>query len=168
MFCEACHLREATVHLTTTVHAVSLGQEAGTQRAAHFCEQCADNYFSCTPGWNSARGLICLSDSYRSKLYDLLEAVHPEAFDNKDAEACRRGSEFMRDFLREHLKKDKIELNEDAFDMLCGEFYCSQLWCRRAYAARSVHPNRSIRIHVERMGAKESMLDLSQCARSGL
>ena len=91
MFCEACHQRVATVHLTTTVHAGWLGQEPGTQREQHFCEQCADSYFSCTPGMNSARGLICLSDSYRARLYDLLEAVHPEAFNNTDAEACRRG-----------------------------------------------------------------------------
>jgi len=44
---------------------------------------------------NSARGLICLSDSYRSKLYDLLEETYPEAFDNKDASACRRASKVM-------------------------------------------------------------------------
>ena len=125
MFCGACHQREATVHLTTTFHAEGLAPEAGTQREQHFCQQCADSYFSCTPGMNSARDLICLSDSYRSKLYDLLETAHPEAFDNTDAEACRRGSELMRDFLREHLRKDKIEVNEDAFGMLCSDFFCS-------------------------------------------
>src|SRR5258706_10930781 len=125
MFCEACHQREATVHLATMVHAHGLGQELETKQEQHFCGQCADNYFSCTPGMNSARGLICLSDSYRSKLYEGLEAVHPEAFDNTDDEACRRGGELMQSFLREHLKKDKIEVNEDAFDMLCRDFFCS-------------------------------------------
>ena len=125
MLCESCHQREAVVHLTTTAEAEFRGQKPGTQREQHFCEQCADTYFACTPGMNSARALICLSDSYRAKLYDLLETSHPEAFDNSTTEACRRGSELMRNFLREHLKKDKIELNEDAFDMLCGDFYCS-------------------------------------------
>ena len=69
MRCESCHQREAMVHLTTTIEAEGLGQEPGTQREQHFCEQCADTYFACTPGMNSARGLICLSDSYRSKLW---------------------------------------------------------------------------------------------------
>ncbi len=64
--------------------------------------------------------------------HDLLETAHPEAFDNSDTEACRRGSELMRNFLREHLTKDKIELNEDAFGMLCGDFYCSHHFYSRA------------------------------------
>ena len=109
------------MHLTTTMYKSALGQEPGT-RKQHFCPECADAYLACTPGMNSARGLICLSDSYRSTLYDLLEATHPEAFDNQDVEACRRGSRVMREFLREHLKKDNIEVNEDAFGMLCGDF----------------------------------------------
>ena len=120
------------VHLTTTVEAEGLDSEPGNQRAQHLCEECADGYFACTLGMNSARHLICLSDSYRSKLYDILATVHPEAFDNSDTEACRRGSELMRKFLREHLTKDKIELNEDAFDMLCGDFYCSHHFYSRA------------------------------------
>lgn len=132
MLCESCHQRTAVVHLTTTVEVASLGQEPGTQRKQHFCQECADSYFACTPGMNSARHLICLSDSYRSKLYDLLETTHPEAFDNSDIEACRRGSELMRNFLREHLTKDKIELNEDAFDMLCGDFFGSHHFYSRS------------------------------------
>jgi|SRR5437867_4080117 len=131
MFCEACHHREAIVHLTTTRYKSALGQESGT-RQQHFCEQCADIYFSCTPGMNSARGLICLSESYRSKLYDLLEATHPEAFENQDTEACRRGSKLMEDFLREHLKKDNIEVNEDAFGMLCSDFFGSHHFYTRS------------------------------------
>ena len=74
---------------------------------------------------NSSRGLICLSDWYRSKLYDLLEVEHPEAFDNSDIEACRRASQLMRGFLRKHLTKARIELDEDAFDMLCADFFGS-------------------------------------------
>src|SRR5260221_551430 len=132
MLCESCHQREAMVHLTTTAESEGLGSGLGIQREQHFCEECADSYFACTPGMNSSRHLICLSDSYRSKLYDLLETVYPEAFDNSDTEACRRGSELMRNFLREHLAKDKIELNEDAFDMLCGDFYCSHHFYSRA------------------------------------
>jgi len=122
MLCEACHQREAMVHLTTTVDVMGIFQVPGAQREQHFCEQCADEYFARTPGMNSSRHLICLSDSYRSKLYDLLQKAHPEAFDNSDTEACRRGSELMRNFLRKHLSKDKIELNEDGFDMLCQDF----------------------------------------------
>lgn len=116
MLCESCHQQEAVVHLTTSE------AKTGAQRKQHFCAECADAYFTNTPGMNSLRGLICLSDWYRAKLYDLLETAHPEVFDNSTSEACRRGSDLMRRFLREHLTKDKIELNEDAFNMLCGDF----------------------------------------------
>jgi len=132
MLCEACHQREAMVHLSTTVHVEDLDEGPGAENEQHFCKECAEEYFARTPGMNSARHLICLSDSYRSKLYDLLEIAHPEAFDNGEAEACRRGSELMRRFLREHLTKDKIELNEDAFDMLCGDFFGSHHFYSRA------------------------------------
>ena len=81
---------------------------------------------------NSSRHLICLSDSYRSKLYDLLETAHPEAFDNSDTEACRRGSELMRSFLREHLTKDKIELNDDGFEMPCRDYIGSHYFYSRS------------------------------------
>ena len=132
MMCKACHQREALVHLTTTFYPESSDQESGTQREQHFCKECADDYFARTPGMNSSRELICLSDSYRSKLYDLLEQTHPEAFDNGDTEACRRGSELMRDFLRKHLTKDKIELNGDAFVMLLRDFLGSHHFYSRA------------------------------------
>jgi hypothetical protein len=79
---------------------------------------------------NPMRGLICLSDAYRTKLYDLLEKTNPEAFDNHDAEACRRGSKLTRDFLREQFKKENIGVNEDAFDMLCGSFWSSEFYAR--------------------------------------
>jgi protein-arginine kinase activator protein McsA len=131
MLCESCHQRVAVVHLTQTIASAVLGDEPGTVRKQHFCEQCADTYFACTPWMNSARHIICLSDSYRSRLYDLLEATHPEAFDNSDTEACRRGSELMRDFLHEQLKKEKIELNEDGFGMLFGDFIGSHHFYRR-------------------------------------
>jgi hypothetical protein len=79
---------------------------------------------------NSIRGLICLSDAYRTKLHDLLEKTHPEAFDNHDTEACRRGSKITRQFLREQLKKENIEVNGDAFEMLCGSFWSREFYAR--------------------------------------
>jgi protein-arginine kinase activator protein McsA len=132
MLCEVCHQREAMVHLTATEYADGLERESGTQQGKHFCEECADEYFARTPGMNSSRHLICLSDWYRSNLYDMLETAHPEAFDNSTDEACSRGSELMREFLREHLTKDGIELNADAFEMLCGDFFGSHHFYTRA------------------------------------
>jgi len=73
-------------------------------------------------------------------LYDLLEAIHPEAFNNKDTEACSRGSALMRDFLRENLKKDNVEVNGDAFDMLCLDFFGSHhFYTRLAEFKRRKH-----------------------------
>lgn len=107
----------------------------------HLCTECADAYFANTPGMNSARGLIRLSDSYRSKLYDLLETAHPEAFDNSDVWACARGGKLMRDFLREHLKKEKIEMNEDAFEMLCLDFFGSHHFYTRVDEHKKRNPD---------------------------
>src|SRR5882724_7874438 len=104
MLCEACHKREAMVHLTTAEKPAWL-PKAWLPQEQHLCQECAEAYFASTPGMNSSRGLICLSDSYRSKLYDMLETAHPEAFDNHDTEVCRRGSKLMTNFLCEHLKK---------------------------------------------------------------
>ena len=124
MLCESCHQREALVHLEQTFETEGSGQEP-IRSGQHFCRECADAFFACTPGMNSSRHLICLSDWYRSKLYDLLEQAHPEAFDNSDNEACERGSDLMRKFLREHLTKDGVELNQDGLDMLCQDFFGS-------------------------------------------
>ena len=73
-----------------------------------------------------------LSDFHRTKLYDLLEATNPEAFDNSDDEACRRGSEMMRRFLRQQLLKDNIKLQGDGFEMLCHDFLFSYHFYGRA------------------------------------
>ena len=132
MLCEACQQREAMVHLTTTVFAQGLDQPPGSEGEQHFCEECADEYFARTPGMNSSRGLICLSDRYRSKLYDLLEATHPEAFDNEDTEACQRASDLMQKFLRKNLSEARIEVNDDVFEMLCADFFCSHHFYTRA------------------------------------
>jgi hypothetical protein len=120
MMCQACNQRQALVHL---------GLDFQEQ---HFCRECADEYYARTPGMNSSRHLICLSDWYRSKLYDLLEATHPEAFDNHDRDACVRGSDIMRKFLRKQLRKANLQISGDAFQMLCIDFYCSHHFYRRA------------------------------------
>ncbi len=129
MLCEMCQKNDATVHLTQTRYIAVDGQEAGAKNQ-HFCKECADAYFASTPGMNPMREIICLSKEYRAKLLDLLEKTHPEAFDNSDIEACRRGSEIMRGFLREQLRKEKIEVNQDAFEMLCISFWSSEFYDR--------------------------------------
>jgi len=123
--CQICQKREASVFLTTTIPASESGGESDIHQKQSFCKSCADSYYASTPGMNSARDLIRLSDSYRSKLYDLLEATHPEAFDNHDTEACVRGSELMCSFLRKQLKKDRMDVRGDAFEMLCRDFFGS-------------------------------------------
>ena len=129
MLCEMCHQREATNHLTQTFYKAVAGNEPGT-REQHFCQQCVDTYFACTPGMNSLRRLICLSDEYRSRLIDLLAAAHPEAFDNHDTEACRLGSKLTREFLCEQFKKDNIEVNDEAFEMLLGSIWSEEFYAR--------------------------------------
>ena len=123
MLCQACKRRDALIHL-------SLG--SSLRKRKHYCRECADRYFARTPGMNSSRDLIKLSNFYRSRLYDELEARHPEAFDNSDTEACRRGSELMRRFLKKRLTKDGIKLNTDGFEMLCHDFFCSHHFYERA------------------------------------
>ena len=53
-------------------------EAAGNER--HFCEECAYKYFASTPGMNSSRTLICLSDAYRRRLLVNVEAELPDAF----------------------------------------------------------------------------------------
>jgi hypothetical protein len=136
MKCETCNQRKALIHLGISAEAGSSEAEKAGQLEHHFCLDCADEYFSRTPGRNPERALICLSDWYRSKLYDQLEMEHPEAFDNSNSDACIRGCGLMRDFLNKHLTKAKIELNDDAFEMLCIDFYCSHHFYARADAYR--------------------------------
>jgi hypothetical protein len=80
---------------------------------------------------NSSRNLITLSNYYRSKLYDELEVLHPEAFDNSDDEACRRGTTLVRRFLKTRLTKDGIRLNSDGFEMLWHDFNFSHHFYER-------------------------------------
>src|SRR5437899_9046802 len=131
MLCEVCHQREATVHLTQTFYKRAAVVHEPGRTEQHFCQECADAFFASIPGMkNAMRDLICLSDSYRSKLYDLLESTHPEAFDNHDTEACRRGSKLTRKFLREQFKKDSIEVNGEVFNMLLGSFWSGEFYDR--------------------------------------
>lgn len=126
--CEVCHKRLTAVLITTA--------EADVERRQGFCRECYDDYCARTPGMNASRQLICLSDGYRSKLYDLLEAAHPEVFDNSNATASWLGSRVMREFLREHLTKDGIELSEDGFEMLWMDFSYTRHFDERADAYR--------------------------------
>jgi hypothetical protein len=120
--CQACKKRDALVFLwTSTTSSTQAQRRRGGKR---FCNQCADDYYVRT-GMNSSRDLIQLSNFYRFKLYDLLEERHPEAFDNSTGEACLKGSELMRRFLRAQLRKDKLKLTGDAFEMLCHDFFGS-------------------------------------------
>jgi len=130
--CEVCKKRDASVISTPAIDTSGAEGESDVQQPRSMCKSCADSYYASTPGLNSARDLIRLSDSYRSKLYDLLEAAHPEAFDNQDTEACVRGSELMCKFLKKQLKKDRMDIRGDAFDMLCKDFFGSRKFYERA------------------------------------
>ncbi len=121
--CQACKKRDAVVHL---------GLGSSSRKSKHYCRECADRYFARTPGMNSSRNLITLSNFYRSKLYDELEALHPEAFDNSDEKACRRGTALVRRFLKTRLTKDGLRLNSDGFEMLWHDFNFSHHFYERA------------------------------------
>jgi hypothetical protein len=136
MLCEACQKREALVHLTSQQRSVSEieGKEVSSSEPVwenhHFCEDCADDYYR-KSGMNSSRDLIQLSDRYRKKLYDRLEAEHPEVFRAGDDE-LRQVAEIMSEFLRKELKREGVELNEDGFGMLFGRFIGSAEFYERS------------------------------------
>jgi hypothetical protein len=125
VLCQRCKKKEALIHL-------GKGGKLTGPGTKHYCRDCADAYFARTPGRNAERGLVKLSDHDRSKLYDELEALHPEAFDNSTSEACAQASELMRRFLKKRLKKDNVTLNSDGFEMLCIDFFCSRHFYDRA------------------------------------
>jgi protein-arginine kinase activator protein McsA len=132
MLCDKCNKREALVHLGSNKEHEDADSESGVEWEQHFCKDCADEYYAQTPGMNSSRDLIRLSDWYRSKLYDLLESECPGAFDYSDTEACERGSKYTKEFLRKQLNTDGIELNEDGFEMLWCDLNCSCHFYQRA------------------------------------
>jgi hypothetical protein len=139
MLCESCQQREATVHLTTSVQAEVLEQEPAVEQRQHFCQTCADLFFATSPGMSAMRGLICLSDSFRSKLYDLLEAAHPEAFyEGDDPAIIMRSAEALETFLRQQLKQEGLELNDEAFGML----YCDLIGSHHFYTRRDDYKKR--------------------------
>ena len=126
MLCQTCEKREATVHLTQPTTTCS-------SKGFHLCQDCADSLFAAGPETNHFRGLICLSDFYRDKLYDILESTRPEIFyDGDDEQQSAQASEALEAFLREHLKKDNVQLNEDAFQMLRSDFCFSHHYYARA------------------------------------
>ena len=131
MLCQVCKKKEALIHISTG----STPRER-SRRSKHFCRGCADTYYV-RAGMNSSRDLIRLSDYYRFKLYDELEAKHPEAFDNSNNEACLRGTEVMCRFLKKRLTKDNIKLNRDGFEMLCHDFFGSRHFYERAEKHKS-------------------------------
>jgi hypothetical protein len=76
-----------------------------------------------SPTLSAMRSLICLSAAYRSRLYDLLEAAHPEAFYDGDDETLNlQAAETMTLFLRKQLSKERIEVNDGVFEMLVCDF----------------------------------------------
>lgn len=98
----------------------------------HFCEKCADKFFAGTPGMNSARHLICLSDAYRSRLLDKVEAELPEAFyEGDDLKRERTVSEKMTQFLRRELEREGIPIEGDAFVMLWADLFCGAAFYER-------------------------------------
>ena len=130
MFCEKCHERQATVHLTEIARSQVVSDERVTER--HFCDICGDDYMKNHPTLGAMRSLLCLSEGYRSRLYDLLEAAHPEAFYAGDDEALStRAAEAMTLFLRDELKRERIDVNEQVFEMLLCDFIGSHLFYSR-------------------------------------
>ena len=115
--CQRCKKKEALIHLNFM---------GPSSRQKHYCRDCADAYFARTPGMNPQRNLVKLSDYYRNKLYDELESQSPEVFDNSTNEACARGSDLMRRFLRKRLAQDNIRLNKDGFEMLCHDLFTTR------------------------------------------
>jgi hypothetical protein len=144
MMCEICQKKEAVVHLSTQTRTFTtdklidaeledLGpvnleddQADVAKEERHFCEDCADAYYASTPGMNAQRSLICLSDFFRTRLYDRLEADHPDAFyDGDDHQTLARAMETITEFLRRELEEAGIGINDDAFGMLLSDFCCS-------------------------------------------
>ncbi len=109
------------MHLTEIARSKDFPNETVLER--HFCEPCSNDYMRGSPTLSAMRSLICLSEGYRSRLYDLLETAHPEAFyDGDDEQLTERAAEAMTLFLREQLKKERIEVNDQVFEMLVCDF----------------------------------------------
>ena len=134
MLCEACKKELATVHLTTASKPEDVGE-----RTFHFCEACAKAIVPLMP--ELPPQLLCLSDLYRSKLYDALESSHPEAFyASDDPKLRRKATNAMETFLREQLKKDKIDIGDFAFQMVLHDFSFSRHFYERWDLYHGLHP----------------------------
>src|SRR5207237_2678408 len=113
MLCEMCHEKLATVHLTQNRMAVDESSPPSTTQL-HFCEACLDRYFASTPETNPLRGLIQLSDDYRSKLCDELEVKHPTVFTWwRSPPEVKKNITEIREFLKSRLKEDGVEITGD-------------------------------------------------------
>ena len=93
--------------------------------------------FSSKSDINPFRRCICLSADYRSCLYDRLAAVHSEVFKSvEDPHLQQKIGTIMNDFLRQQLKSDNIEVNEDVFGMLFLDFIGSRDFYLRQFAQK--------------------------------
>jgi hypothetical protein len=134
MLCEACKKEPATVHLTTASK-----PEVTGERTFHFCEACAKAIVPLMP--ELPPQLLCLSDLYRSRLYDALQSSHPEAFyTREDPKLRRKATNAMETFLREQLRKDKIDIGDFAFQMLLHDFSFSRHFYERRDLYHRMHP----------------------------
>ncbi len=144
MLCEICKKREAVVHLGDFKEPENNESDSQVEWQRQFCRECADEYYAKTPGMNSSRDLICLSDWYRNKLYNLLELECPEAFDYSDNKACELSGELTRVFLQNQLDKNDIKLNEDGFEMLWVDLNCSHHFYKRADEIKRRRANKNL------------------------
>jgi hypothetical protein len=126
MLCEMCQKKTATVHFN--ISRAEIGESSPPVKTEyHYCEECADEYYK-KSGMNAFRDLMQLSNRYRSKLYDILEAKQPEVF---RAGNERRGAEAMRRFLWDQLTQEGVKLEEDVFGMLFHGFVGSSEFYER-------------------------------------
>jgi hypothetical protein len=124
-----CQSRSATVHLTE--NCVDLDHSDPLKISEHhFCEDCVDTHFK-TTGKNACRGLIELSDRYRSRLYDELQLKNPVVFTWWTGAEARKILTEVREFLQARFKEDGIEVSGDAFEMLYLDFIGSAEFNKR-------------------------------------
>ena len=132
MLCEQCQKRDAVVHLSGTSQILPGGEPLALQEH-HFCEPCANEYYKTQFG--APRNLLCLSDWFRERLYDIMEESHPEAFyDGEDEAEVIKAAVAMETVLRDELQKEGISVNEDVFAMLATDLIGSHRYYSRREA----------------------------------
>ncbi len=129
MVCQSCKQAPAMEHITMFHH--------GERKQLEFCSECADEYYKATPGMVGSRGLICLSEAYRDRLYRRLETAHPEVFDEpKDPANMTANRDTLRQFLEAALRDDHIEVSSDGLEMLLVDFACSNHFFQKQQAVQ--------------------------------